>query len=63
MDTGATIDEARRLWREVGRENLMVKVPATKPGLPAIRALIGEGVNINITLLFSQQAYDEVVEA
>ena len=47
----------------VGRENLMIKVPATKAGLPAIRQLIGEGININITLLFSQQVYEEVVEA
>jgi len=51
MDTGRTIEEARRLWREVARENLMVKIPATKPGLPAIRAMIAEGVSINITLL------------
>jgi transaldolase/glucose-6-phosphate isomerase len=63
MDTAATIAEARRLWRQVGRENLMIKVPATKPGLPAIRQLIGEGININITLLFSQQVYEDVVEA
>ena len=63
MDTDETIEEARRLWRDVGRANLMVKVPATKPGLPAIRTLIGEGINVNITLLFSQQVYEEVVEA
>jgi transaldolase/glucose-6-phosphate isomerase len=63
MDTAATIAEARRLWRQVARENLMIKVPATKPGLPAIRQLIGEGININITLLFSQQVYEDVVEA
>ncbi|MGH7063988.1 MAG: bifunctional transaldolase/phosoglucose isomerase, partial [Stellaceae bacterium] len=63
MDTGRTIEEARRLWHEVGRENLMVKIPATKAGLPAIRAMIAEGVNINITLLFSQQVYAEVAEA
>ena len=63
MDTGRTIEEARRLWHEVGRENLMVKIPATKPGLPAIRAMISEGININITLLFSQQVYAEVAEA
>jgi transaldolase/glucose-6-phosphate isomerase len=63
MDTGGTIEEARRLWREVGRENLMVKIPATKPGLPAIRAMIAEGININITLLFSQQVYAEVAAA
>jgi len=63
MDTGRTIEEARRLWREVARENLMVKIPATKPGLPAIRAMIAEGVSINITLLFSQQVYADVAEA
>jgi transaldolase/glucose-6-phosphate isomerase len=63
MQTGATIEEARRLWRDVGRHNLMVKVPATQPGLPAIRTLIGEGINVNITLLFSQQVYAEVAQA
>src|SRR5262249_19342239 len=63
MDTGQTIEEVRRLWHEVGRENLMVKIPATRPGLPAIRAMIAEGININITLLFSQQVYAEVAEA
>lgn len=63
MNTDATVAEARRLWRAVGRDNLMIKVPATKPGLPAIRHLIGEGININITLLFSQQVYEDVAEA
>jgi transaldolase / glucose-6-phosphate isomerase len=63
MDTGGTIEEARRLWREVARENLMVKIPGTKPCLPAIRAMIAEGVNINVTLLFSQQVYADVAEA
>ena len=63
MNTEATVAEARRLWQAVGRENLMIKVPATKAGLPAIRQLIGEGINVNITLLFSQQVYEEVVEA
>jgi len=63
MQTDATIEEARRLWREVGRDNLMVKIPATQPGLPAIRAMTAEGVNINITLLFSQKVYGEVAEA
>src|SRR5205814_3003445 len=47
MNTHETIEEARRLWREVNRRNLMVKVPGTKPGLPAIRTLIGEGINVN----------------
>ncbi len=63
MNTEATVGEARRLWRAVGRDNLMIKVPATKAGLPAIRQLIGEGINVNITLLFSQQVYEDVVEA
>ena len=62
-DTDSTIDEAKRLWREVQRENLLIKVPATEAGLPAIRALIGEGINVNITLLFSQDTYEKVVEA
>jgi transaldolase/glucose-6-phosphate isomerase len=63
MSSDATVVEARRLWRAVRRDNLMIKVPATKPGLPAICQLIGEGINVNITLLFSQQVYEEVVEA
>ena len=63
MNTEATVAEARRLWKAVGRDNLMIKVPATTAGLPAIRQLIGEGINVNITLLFAQQAYEEVVEA
>jgi transaldolase/glucose-6-phosphate isomerase len=63
MNTEATVAEARRLWKAVGRDNLMIKVPGTKSGLPAIRQLIGEGINVNITLLFSQQIYEEVVEA
>jgi len=63
MDTDATVVEARRLWHAVGRDNVMIKVPATKPCLPAIEQLIGEGININITLLFSQQIYEEVAQA
>ncbi len=62
-DTDATIAEARRLWREVDRKNLMIKVPATQEGLPAIRDLIGDGINVNITLLFAQAVYEQVVEA
>src|SRR5262249_43651629 len=62
MDTDGTVAEAERLWREVRRDNLMIKVPATGPGLPAIRRLIGEGINVNITLLFSQDVYEQVVE-
>jgi transaldolase/glucose-6-phosphate isomerase len=63
MDTEATVAEARRLWQAVQRDNVMIKVPATHAGLPAIRHLTGEGLNINITLLFSQEVYEEVVEA
>ncbi len=63
MQTHETIEEARRLWRNIGRRNLMVKVPATRPGLPTIRTLIGEGINVNITLLFSQKIYAEVADA
>jgi len=63
MQTDATIDEAHRLWKKVDRPNLMIKVPGTKPGLPAIRQLIGDGINVNITLLFSQQVYADVVDA
>jgi len=63
MDTKGTIAEAERLWKDVHRRNLMVKVPATPEGLPAIQHLIGEGISINITLLFSQKVYVEVAEA
>lgn len=63
MDTKGTIVEAERLWKEVHRKNLMVKVPATPEGLPAIEHLIGEGISINITLLFAQKVYRQVAEA
>jgi transaldolase/glucose-6-phosphate isomerase len=61
--TKETIDEARRLWKAVKRENVMIKVPGTAEGLPAIRQLVGEGLNINITLLFAQEVYEKVAEA
>jgi transaldolase/glucose-6-phosphate isomerase len=61
--TPETIDEARRLWKAVQRENVMIKVPGTAEGLPAIRQLIGEGININVTLLFAQDVYEKVAEA
>ena len=61
--TQETIDEARRLWKAVKRENVMIKVPGTAEGLPAIRQLIGEGININVTLLFAQEVYERVAEA
>src|SRR5256885_8165037 len=62
-DTQATIEEARRLWKAVNRENVMIKVPGTKEGLPPIRQLIEEGININITLLFAQPVYEQVAES
>jgi len=61
--TQETIAEARRLWKTVQRENVMIKVPGTAEGLPAIRQLIGEGININVTLLFAQEVYEKVAEA
>jgi len=61
--TQETIDEARRLWKAVGRENVMIKVPGTPEGLPAIRQAIGEGINVNVTLLFAQEVYEKVAEA
>jgi transaldolase/glucose-6-phosphate isomerase len=63
LKTQETIDEARRLWKAVKRENVMIKVPGTAEGLPAIRQLIGEGININVTLLFAQEVYEKVAEA
>jgi transaldolase/glucose-6-phosphate isomerase len=63
MQTHQTVAEARRLWQSIDRRNLMVKVPGTRPGLPAIRTLIGEGINVNVTLLFSQKVYAEVADA
>jgi transaldolase / glucose-6-phosphate isomerase len=62
-DTKATLEEARRLWKTVDRENLMVKVPGTPEGAPAIRQLLEDGLNINVTLLFAQSAYEQVAEA
>jgi transaldolase / glucose-6-phosphate isomerase len=63
MDTKGTIAEAEKLWKEVRRKNLMIKVPATPEGLPAIEYLIGEGISVNITLLFSQKVYLQVAQA
>jgi transaldolase/glucose-6-phosphate isomerase len=62
-DTEGSIQEARRLWKAVARENVMIKIPGTQEGLPAIQQLISEGININITLLFSQKVYAQVAEA
>jgi transaldolase / glucose-6-phosphate isomerase len=63
FDTQATLDEARRLWKAVNRPNVMIKIPATPQGIPAIRQALEEGININITLLFAQSAYEQVAEA
>jgi transaldolase len=62
-DTAKTIADARRLWFAVARPNVMIKVPATIEGLPAIQQLIGEGINVNITLLFGLPRYRQVAEA
>ena len=62
-DTNGTLDEARRLWKTVAKENLLIKVPATPEGIPAIEQLISEGINVNVTLLFSQDAYERVSKA
>jgi transaldolase/glucose-6-phosphate isomerase len=62
-DTEGTLEEARRLWKTVGRENVMIKVPATPEGIPAFRQLISEGINVNVTLLFSQAVYEQVAQA
>ena len=62
-NTVGTIDEARRLWKALNRHNVMIKVPGTKEGLPAITQLISEGMNINVTLLFGVPRYQEVAEA
>ena len=63
MKTQETIDEARRLWKTVQRENVMIKIPGTGAGLPAIQQAISEGININVTLLFAQEVYEKVAEA
>lgn len=62
-DTQGTIEEARRHWKTIGRDNVMIKVPATPEGIPAVRALIGDGINVNVTLLFSVDAYRKVADA
>ena len=62
-DTQGTIEEGRYLWKAVNRPNVMIKVPGTKEGLPAITQLLSEGININVTLLFSVERYREVTEA
>jgi transaldolase/glucose-6-phosphate isomerase len=63
FDTKASLSEARRLWKAMDRPNVMIKIPGTPEGLPAIRQALEEGININITLLFAQSAYEQVAEA
>ena len=62
-DTEATIKEARRYYQEIGRENVMIKIPGTHAGLPAVEQVIAEGINVNVTLLFSVNSYDETAWA
>lgn len=62
-DTEATIKEARRYYQEIGRENVMIKIPGTKAGLPAVEQVISEGINVNVTLLFSVESYIETAWA
>lgn len=62
-DTAATINEAKRLFARINKSNVLIKVPATAAGIPAIRALIGEGINVNVTLIFSRYVYREVALA
>jgi transaldolase/glucose-6-phosphate isomerase len=63
LKTEETIEEARRLWKAVNRPNVMIKIPGTPEGLPAIRQALSEGININVTLLFAQEVYEQVAEA
>ncbi len=62
-DTAATVAEAKRIWKTVKRRNLMVKIPATEAGVPAIEECIAEGLNVNVTLIFSLERYDQVMDA
>jgi transaldolase len=59
----SALNEAKRLWKRVDRPNLMIKIPATRAGLPAITAALAEGINVNVTLIFSRQRYAEVMDA
>lgn len=63
LDTDGTIEQARDLWKRVNRKNVMIKIPGTKQGLPAIRECLREGININVTLLFGLPRYREITEA
>ncbi len=61
--TAETVEAGRRIWRKLNRPNIMIKVPATKEGIPAIKALVEEGINVNVTLIFSTLVYEDVIEA
>lgn len=63
LDTDRTIEQAKDLWKKVDRKNVMIKIPGTKPGLPAIRECLRQGININVTLLFGIPRYREITEA
>src|SRR5262249_21303726 len=62
-NTSESIAEARRLWKEVNRPNILVKIPATPAGIPAIESLLAEAINVNITLMFSMKHYQAVADA
>ena len=62
-ETGQTIEQAQALWKRVNRRNLMIKIPATAEGIPAVRKSIASGINVNVTLIFSRARYAEVMEA
>jgi len=62
-DTDNTLEEARRLWNTASRDNLLIKVPGTPEGVPAIEQRMSEGINVNVTLLFAQEAYEQVAQA
>src|SRR3989440_11978221 len=62
-DTEATLAQAREYWRRVDRPNVMIKIPGTEAGLPAIEQAIAEGINVNVTLLFAVGAYEKVAES
>lgn len=62
-DTKGTIEAAKRIWEELSAQNVMIKIPATKEGIPAIKAVLEEGINVNITLIFSTEVYKAVVNA
>ena len=63
FDTDATLAQAHELWKRVDRPNVMIKIPATDEGMPAIEEAIADGINVNVTLLFSVEAYENVAEA